>query len=223
MHMFKNTVGKKIVMSVTGMSLIAFILLHLMGNLTLFSGPAGINAYSAALHRFGSFVLIFRLIIIAMFSLHVFYGIQLTLENRVAKPQAYAVRQDLSSTFAGKNMIWTGLLIAAFLCYHLLQFTFQVTDPGIAAGRHMDAMDRPDVFMMVVLSFRKSFISAGYIFFLACLGLHLSHSIQSSLQTLGLHSEKAFPLIVRGGTIMAILIFLGFISIPLVVLSGLVK
>ena len=223
MYIFESSVGRKIVMSITGMSLIAFILVHLMGNLTLYSGPDGINAYSAALHRFGGVILVFRLVMVTMLSLHIIYGIRLTLENRSAKPQAYAVRKDLASTFAGRNMIWSGLLIAAFLIYHLLHFTFQVTDPSVAAGRHMDAMGRPDVFMMVVLSFRKSFVSLGYIFFLAALGLHLSHSIQSSVQTLGLHSEKTFPLIVRGGTLAAILIFLGFISFPLVVLSGLLK
>lgn len=223
MHMFESTVGRKIVMSVTGLALSAFILVHLLGNFTLYSGSDGINAYSATLHRFGAVILVFRLVMLTMFSLHVLYGIQLTFENRAAKPQAYAVRKDLASTFAGKNMIWTGLLIAAFLIYHLLHFTFQITDPEIAAGRHMDAMGRPDVFMMVILSFRKSFVSAGYIFFLAALGLHLSHSIQSSLQTLGLHSETTFPLILRGGTLVAILIFLGFISFPLVVLTGLLK
>ena len=161
MHMFESTVGRKIVMSVTGLALSAFILVHLLGNFTLYSGSDGINAYSATLHRFGAVILVFRLVMLTMFSLHVLYGIQLTFENRAAKPQAYAVRKDLASTFAGKNMIWTGLLIAAFLIYHLLHFTFQVTDPQIAAGRHMDAMGRPDVFMMVVLSFRKSFVSAG--------------------------------------------------------------
>lgn len=223
MHMFESSVGRKMVMSVSGMFLMAFVLLHLIGNFSLFSGPDGINAYAEFLHRFGPAVWAFRLIMVIMFSLHVFFGIQLTLENRAAKPQTYAVSKSLASTPAGKNMIWTGLLIAAFLFYHLLQFTFQVTNPEISASRHLDAMGRPDLFIMAVLSFRKYFVSVVYVFALASLGLHLSHSIQSSLQTLGLQTEKTHPLIVRGGTLAAILIFLGFVSLPLFVLTGLLR
>ncbi len=108
---------------------------------------------------------------LTMFSLHVFYGTRLTLENQDAKPLGYAVTERLQTTFEGRNMIWTGLLIGTFLVYHLLQFTFQVTDPGISANRHPDAMGRPDVFMMVVLSFRKFFVSFTYILAMGTLGI----------------------------------------------------
>ena len=203
--------------------MIAFVVVHLLGNSSMFHGPDGINAYAKALHRFGPLVWAFRLTLLAMFSLHIFYGIQLALENRTAKPQGYALKGNLQTTFAARNMIWTGLLMGAFLVYHLLHFTFQVTNPDIASGSHLDAMGRPDVFTMVVLSFRNFLISFVYICAMCALGLHLSHSIQSAFQTLGLNGEKTFPAIRKGGMLAAIIIFLGFVSFPVVILAGLLK
>ena len=203
--------------------MIAFVVVHLLGNTSMYHGRDGINAYAKAIHRSTSLVWAFRLTLLAMFSLHVFYGIQLALENRDAKPQGYALNGNLQTTFAGRNMIWTGLLIVAFVVYHLLHFTFQVTNPDISARSHLDAMGRPDVFTMVVLSFQNFYISFVYIFAMCALGLHLSHSIQSLFQTLGLNSEKTFQAITKGGTIAAIIIFLGFAAFPVVILAGLLR
>ncbi|MDA8083363.1 MAG: succinate dehydrogenase cytochrome b subunit [Nitrospiraceae bacterium] len=218
-----TAVGRKIVMSVTGVSMIAFVTVHLLGNSTLYAGPEGINAYAAALHRFGVVIWAFRLTLFAMFSLHVIYGVQLYLDNRVAKPNGYAVAKNIASTFAGRNMIWTGLLIAGFVFYHLLQFTFQTVGPGPAAAAHPDSAGRPDVFTMVVQGLGSYAVSGLYCIGLAAVGLHLGHSIQSAVQTLGLNSERSLPLVIRGGTLAALLIFLGFISIPLAILAGVVK
>ena len=219
----KSPVGRKIVMAVSGFSMLAFVVVHLLGNSTIYAGPDGMNAYAEALHRFPLLIWTFRLMLCAMFFLHVFYGIVLTLENRAAKPQTYTVRKNIRATFAGRTMIWTGLLIGVFIVYHLLHFTLQVTNPEIAASRHPDAMGRPDVFMMVVLSFRKLAISIVYVGAMIGLGLHLSHSIQSALQTAGLNGERSFPLVVRGGTIAAILIFLGFAAFPVVIFAGILR
>ncbi len=223
MYLLKNSVGKKLIMSVTGFLMIAFVAMHLLGNTSLYHGPDGINAYATALHRFPFIVWAFRLALLAIFSLHVFYGIQLALENQTAKPQGYAINGNIQTTFAGRNMIWTGLLIGAFLVYHLLHFTFQVTNPGISSRNHLDVLGRPDVFRMVVFSFQNFFISIVYIFAMCALGLHLSHSIQSMFQTIGLNCEKTFPAIRKGGTLAAIIIFLGFAAFPVVILAGLLK
>ena len=219
----RSPVGRKIVMAVSGFSMIAFVVAHLLGNSTIYSGPGGINAYAETLHRFPFLLWLVRLILFVMFSLHVFYGVSLTLENRAAKQQAYEVKKYIRASFAGRNMIWTGLLIGAFIVYHLLHFTFQVTNPEIAAFGHPDAMGRPDVFMMVVLSFRKLVISMVYVGAMMALGLHLGHSIQSAFQTAGLNGERSFPIVVKGGTIAAILIFLGFAAFPIVIFAGLLK
>lgn len=223
MRFFRSQVGRKIVMAVSGFSMLAFVVVHLLGNTSMYSGPDGMNAYAQMLHQFPFLLWVFRLILLAMLYVHVFYGIALALENRAAKPKNYAVEKNIEATFAGRNMIWSGLLIGMFLVYHLLHFTFQVTDPGTAASRHLDALGRPDVFKMVVLSFRKLAISVVYVVAMSALGLHLGHSIQSLLQTMGLNNDSTFPLFVRGGTVAAILISLGFAAFPIIIFAGILR
>ena len=221
--MLNNQVARKIVMSITGLAMIAFVILHLLGNSTIFSGPDGINAYAMVLHRFGILMWTFRIFLAAIVSLHIFFGIQLKLENGTARPAKYAVTEYIASTFAGRNMIWTGLLIGAFIAFHLLHFTLQLIYPESAAFTHLDASGRHDVFRMVVGSFRNLDVAALYLFGLAALGLHLMHSIQSSFQTLGMNSEGTFPFVVKGGAIAAVIIFLGFAAFPVTIFAGLLK
>lgn len=219
-NFFKSPVGRKLVMSVSGLVMLVFVIVHLLGNTSIFSGPGGINTYAMALHRLGPLLWAFRLVMIVMFGLHVFYGIQLTLENRAAKPEEYAVDKNIESTFAGRNIIWTGLIIAVFVAYHLFQFTFQVIDPQLSAGRNSDMLGRPDVYLMVVSAFRSIPVSIGYVFAMAILGLHLMHGIQGAPQTLGLNNEKTLPVIVKTGLIAALLIFIGYTAIPASVVAG---
>jgi len=221
--MLKNQVLKKIVMSVSGFAMTAFVILHLLGNTTIFAGPDGINEYAKTLHRFGGIIWVLRLFLAGAFSLHVFFGISLKLENRAAKSTRYAVKEYITSTFAGRNAVWTGLLIGAFLGFHLLHFTLQVILPEYSAAVHADAGGRPDVFMMVVGGFSNLSVAGLYLCGLGALGLHLMHGIQSAFQTIGMNSERTFPLIVRGGLIAAALIFLGFASFPITIFSGLLK
>ncbi|MBI5075122.1 MAG: succinate dehydrogenase cytochrome b subunit [Nitrospirae bacterium] len=222
MILFQNRVGRKIVMSLTGLAMVIFVIIHLLGNASLFSGPDGINAYGKLLHSLGAFLWLIRLIMLTALCLHILFGIHLTLENRAAKPQRYAVRKDLSSTFAGRNMIWTGLLIASYLLYHLLHFTLEVIYPGLAAYQNPDAAGRPDIFMMVVLSFRNISVAGLYVLAMGALALHLSHGIQSMFQTLGLNNERTLPAVIKIGTIAAVVLFLGYISIPVSIVAGLV-
>ncbi len=220
--LLQNMVGRKIVMSVTGLAMVIFVIIHLLGNTSLFSGPDGINAYGKLLHSLGAFLWLVRLTMLSTLCLHIFFGIHLTLENRAAKPQRYAVRKDLSATLAGRNMIWTGLLIAIYLVYHLLHFTLEIIYPGLSAYQNPDAAGRPDIFMMVVLSFRNISIASLYVLAMGALTLHLSHGIQSMFQTLGLNNEKTLPAVIKIGTIAAMIIFLGYISIPVSIFAGLV-
>lgn len=215
-------IGRKTVMAVSGLMMVLFVIAHLLGNTLVFAGPNGINAYAAKLHELVPLVWTSRLVMVILFLLHVFYGIQLTLENNKARPTAYAVDRGLSATFAGKSMIWTGLIIGVFLIYHLLQFTFQVTNPSIAAMRNFDPLGRPDVFHMVVLSLQNNLVSLTYIVALGALGFHLTHGIQSFFQTLGLNNETTFPVIVKSGKLTALIIFLGYITIPVTIVVGIV-
>lgn len=216
-------VARKIIMSVTGFFLVWFLAVHLLGYLAIYYGPGGINTYAETLKGLGAFIWPLRMALLILVSLHIFLGIQLTLENRRAKPEKYSVTKKLRSTFAARNMIWTGLLTASFLIYHLLHFTFQVANPEISASRHPDVMGRPDVYTMVVLGFRSIAVSSVYILALFSLALHLSHGIQSMFQSVGLNTEKTELLMTRAGLIAAIVLFLGFISIPVAVLAGVVR
>ncbi len=216
-----STVGRKILMTITGQMMIIFVLLHMLGNSTIYFSH--LNAYAAALHALPFLLWAVRLFMFSMLCLHVWLGIVVTLENRKAKPQTYSVTNHLSATFAGRNMIWTGSLIAAFLFYHLLHFTVQVITPQSSALRNPDALGRPDVFMMVVQSFRHASIAAVYLLSVAALLLHLMHGIQSSFQTWGANNDRTMPFVRGGGTAAAAVLFLGYAAIPVVIVAGLLK
>jgi succinate dehydrogenase / fumarate reductase cytochrome b subunit len=216
-----STVGRKLVMAATGQLMVLFLIFHVLGNATIYFGL--LNAYAAHLQALPPLVWFFRLGLITLFSFHIFYGILLTLENNAAKPQTYVVRNDLSATVAGRNMIWTGAVVGSFLIYHLLHFTFQVTNPAFAAAKHLDALGRPDVFTMVLKSFHNFGIASVYILAMTALWLHLSHGIQSSFQTWGLNSEKSLPVIKRTGAIAAVILFLAYIAVPIVIAMRIVR
>jgi succinate dehydrogenase / fumarate reductase cytochrome b subunit len=217
----ETTVGRKILMAFTGQMMLLFVVVHVLGNTSLYF--RNLNAYAAAVHAMPLLLWLFRVFMAAVLVIHVYLGIVLTLENKKAKPLAYAVNTRLSATFAGRNMIWTGSLIGGFLIYHLLHFTFQLIDPAVSAIKNADSLGRPDVLMMVVRSFQDSGIAALYVTSLAGLLLHLSHGIQSSFQTWGLNNAESQPVITRGGTIAATALFLGYVAIPVCILMGILK
>ncbi len=224
MNLLTSTVGRKILMAVTGLMLVCFITVHLMGNLSVFAGADGINAYAKHLHDLGPLVWVFRLAMLGLFAVHITFGIQLYLENKAATPETYAVQKTLVTTFSAKTMIFTGLIILTFLVYHLLHFTVQVTNPEISASHlPLDAAMRPDVFSMVVLSFQKVFISVIYIIAMVALFLHLSHGVSSWVQTLGWSTGPSQDKVTAIGKIVAIVYGLAYIAIPLFILARIVK
>jgi succinate dehydrogenase / fumarate reductase cytochrome b subunit len=216
-----STVGRKILMAFTGQMMLLFVIIHLLGNTTIYFSK--LNAYAAALHALPILLWMVRLFMAAMLCLHLLFGIVITLENRKAKPESYAVTNHLSNTFAGRNMIWTGAVTGGFLVYHLLHFTVQIIDPAVSAIRHPDALGRPDVLMMVILSFQDIGIAALYVTSVAGLMLHLSHGIQSSIQSWGLNNERTLPMFIKMGTVLSVILFLGYAAIPVVIVMGMVK
>jgi succinate dehydrogenase / fumarate reductase cytochrome b subunit len=217
----RSSVGRKVLMATTGLAMILFIVLHLLGNATIYS--RSVNDYAAYLHSFPVMIWLVRAVLFTLLALHIITGIQLYFENRRAKPEDYTVRKMLRATFAGRTMIWTGLLTGGFLVYHLLHFTIQVTNPELSSSANLDAEGKPDVFNMVIASFQQTFISLTYISAMAALLLHLMHGIQSSFQTLGLNNEQTLPVMIKVGSVAAGIIFLGYISIPAVILLSLMK
>lgn len=217
----ENTVARKLLMAFTGWLMIIFVVVHALGNSTMYF--SGLNAYAAALRVFPPFLWAVRLVMLAAVVVHGSVGIALFIENRRAQSRPSVMKQNLASTFTGRNMIWTGAAIAGFLVYHLLHFTLQMVDPASAAVNNPDSSGRPDVFLMVVRAFEQTGVSAFYVAGTAALLLHLGHGIQSSFQTWGLNSERAFPYIRRGGLLAAIALFLAYASIPVAIIAGLLE
>jgi succinate dehydrogenase / fumarate reductase cytochrome b subunit len=218
MRLFSDSIGRKVVMAVTGLLMVLFVVGHLLGNLSIFAGPDGINAYAEKLHSLGPVLWVVRVVMVVSVILHVVFSIQITLENAAAKPDKYAVARSLKATFAGKNMIWTGVLLGAFIGYHLLQFTFRVT-PDLVLGE--DPQSRFDVYTMVVSSLRLLPIGLVYLAAMVTLFLHLSHGIQSTFQSLGWSNSKLLPEYGRWGKVVSGLFLIGYGAIPVLVLVGL--
>ncbi len=217
MRLFSDSIGRKAVMAITGLLMILFVVGHLLGNLTIFAGPNGINAYAAKLHEIAPVVWGTRIVMAVSVLLHLILSIQITLENSAAKPDRYAVQKTLRASFAGKTMIWTGVIIAAFVGYHLLQFTFRIT-PNLVLGE--DAQSRFDVYTMVVSSLQGTLTALVYVVAMVSLFLHLSHGIQSAFQTLGLSNGKLLPRWGVLGMVVSGIFLVGFGSIPAVILAG---
>jgi succinate dehydrogenase / fumarate reductase cytochrome b subunit len=228
MQLLTSSIGRKILMAITGQAMVLFAVIHLLGNSSIFGWlNGGINAYAEHLHSLPLPIIMgFRLVMLALVCIHIWFGIQLTLENRGGRPKEYAVKTTQKVTFASENMIWTGLLLLAFIVYHLLQFTFQVVNPETAALTHPVPLHGnmvPNVFGMVVSDFKTFMGSFIYVGAMVLLFLHLSHGIQSFFQTMGWSCDKSQPILVKAGTLVALVLFLGYVSIPLFIFVGILK
>jgi len=228
MQFTSSSIGRKILMAITGQAMVLFAVVHLLGNSSIFGWlNGGINAYAEHLHSLPLPIIMgFRLVLLAIVCVHIWFGIQLTIENRGGRPQEYAVKSTQKATFASENMIWTGSLLALFLVYHLAHFTFQVVNPETAALTNLVPLHNemvPDVMGMVVAGFKNIFVSFIYVGAMVALFLHLSHGIQSFFQTMGWSCDKSQPIIIKLGTLVALALFLGYVTIPLTIFAGILK
>ncbi|WP_282002978.1 succinate dehydrogenase cytochrome b subunit [Geotalea uraniireducens] len=219
MQLLTSNVGRKVLMAITGQFLVLFIVIHMLGNSSIFI-PGGINAYAEHLHSLPPLVWGFRGIILVVAAIHIIFGVQLSLENRAANADSYAVKNLKRATLSSLSMLYTGLLLLTFIIYHLLQFTIHAT-PDVVMG--IDAQGRPDVFHMVVGSFQHGIIAFIYIAAMVTLFMHLAHGIQSFFQTMGWNNDKTLPVIGKIGKVVAVVLLLGYASIPLFIVSGILK
>lgn len=221
MQLTQSSVGRKIIMAVTGIVLVAFVCVHLLGNSSLFVGADAINAYAQKLHSLGPFVWVFRLVMLVAFALHIAFGIQLTLENKAATPEANVQVKRLKTGFGAETMIVSGLVMLAFVIYHLLHFTVRVTNPEIYVPLGDQGM--VDVFYMVVKGFGNAVPVIAYVFGMAFLFLHVGHGFQSLFQTLGLSNDKSLPVMGMVSKLVGFVLLLGYIAIPLSIVFGIIK
>ena len=216
---FSSSIGKKWVVAVTAIVLLGYVLGHLVGNLQIFLGPERINAYAAFLHSMPKILWVVRAFLIAAFVLHIVMTLKLVAENRGARQSSYERRNSVQARIATRTMALSGLIVLAFVLYHLAQFTVRVTD----ARFHSLPRGEFDVYTMVILGFQNLWVSGFYVVAIFLLCLHLSHGLQSMFQTLGINSATLRPILMRGGQLIAWAIFLGYVSIPIAVLANVLK
>jgi succinate dehydrogenase / fumarate reductase cytochrome b subunit len=213
---WQSTNGKKVIMAVTGFMMFAFVIGHMLGNLQMFEAPEHINAYGHFLHNLGELLWIERGVLLLAIVLHITATIQLALRSKAARPIGYSRRQAINSSYASRTMYWSGPIVLAFIIFHLLQFTAGYIHPHaqFVAG---------DVYGNVVSGFQVWWVSAWYIFAIILLGLHLSHGLASMFQSVGLAHPRLSPILKNAARSVALLIVLGYISIPISVLLGFIK
>ena len=204
-RLWQSSVGKKAVMAVTGLVLVAYIISHVLANLLVFAGPDRINRYAALLHGTGAALWGARLVLFVAAILHVVAAVQLTLQSRAARPERYAGgREPQVSTLAGRTMRWGGVLILVFLVYHILHFT--------TGAAHPDFVEL-NPYHNVVTGFRNPWVAGFYTIAMIALGLHLYHGVWSSGRSLGLSQPSPRPFHRRLALVLAGFIGLGFTAI----------
>ena len=219
----QSSIGKKWIVALTGLVLVAYVLGHLAGNLQIFlPNKTRINMYGAFLHSLGPLLWVIRAFLLGCFAVHIITTIQLACENRLARPDRYEGATYRKATWAGRSMVISGLIVLCFVIFHILHFTAHVVRPDFDNLREIlpNGIERHDVFKMVVLGFQDKAASCFYILGMILLCMHLSHGFGSFVQTLGLNSSKVAPWLDYGGRVLATIICIGYISIPIAVMTG---
>lgn len=216
-----SSIGKKILMAITGITFIGFVSGHLVGNLQIFLGQEKLNTYAELLHHLGGLLWIVRGTLLVFLAIHVWTAIRLYFQNRSARPVSYRKQESIEAGVTSKTMIWSGLGILLYVVYHLLHFTFVVTNPEYAGLT--DSAGRFDVYSMVILGYQNYLISGVYIVAMLSLAFHINHALPSLFQTLGLNRPSVRPWLKRLGTLAALLFFFGYCSMPAAVLLNIIK
>ena len=234
---FRSSIGRKILMAVSGVILIGFVIGHLVGNLQIFQDPDHINGYAAFLRQLGPLLWIARLVIVASVVIHVWAATTLALENAAARGGGPSVKHTIQATLASRTMRLTGYVVLAFVIYHLAQFTWGWAQaatfkenlkhytlhgdyhfagfPVVKAGTEVE-----DVHSMVILGFQNPLVSLFYIVAVGLLSFHLLHGFDSLFQTLGLRSARWARGLRAFALLFCALYFLGNLAIPGAVLAG---
>ena len=219
-RVYGSSLGKKYIMAITGLLLFLFVIVHMLGNLQVYIGRDAMNAYAELLKSKPGLLWTLRTGLFIVAVLHIVSALQLAAENQNARPERYAAGKPIA-TFASRTILVSGLIVLAFIVYHLMHFTLGVTNPEFLELH--DSLKRHDVYQMVVDAFRNPWVSAFYIISMGLLCLHLSHGVCSSFQSLGIRRRAAAAALNRFAQVAATLIFVGNCSIPLSIYLKVVK
>lgn len=211
-------------MAITGLIMVGFLLMHMYGNLKVFMGAEAFDHYAHWLKGdilyplvpSGWFIWIFRAFLLAAIVAHIWSAAVLTGRAHAARSSNYVQHKRLAQTYAARTMRWGGVILAGFLVFHLLQFTAQVVTTGFRAGS--------EPYDMVIASFSQWWVTLAYLVWVAIVCLHVRHGVWSALTTLGAHtSPKARGFLNGLAWVIAIVLFVGFMIMPLAVQFGWVK
>jgi len=210
----RSSIGRKVIMAVTGIVLFGFVLGHMAGNLQAFAGPTKLDDYGHALRKLPALLWGVRLGLLAAAALHVWAAASLTRTSRGARRQEYRTLRPQDSSYASRSMRISGVVLLAFIVYHLLHFTFGSVHPDFVEGA---------VTHNVVTGFQVLWVTGVYVVAMACLALHLWHGVWSMTQTLGLAHPRYDALRENAATVFTVVVVLGFLAVPIGVLVGLIR
>jgi succinate dehydrogenase / fumarate reductase cytochrome b subunit len=214
-----STVGRKLVIALTGLSLFLFIIAHLTGNLTLvFGGSNAFNTYAHRLTSLGPLLYVVEFLLAATFIFHMTLAIITTLQNKSARKDKYVMLKSAGrvskKTISSRSMIYSGIIIITFTIIHLITFKY---GPGIKEG-YVTVLGNEnvrDLFRLVVEEFQKEWYVIWYVFAMLFLGFHLRHGFWSAFQSLGMNNPALSRVLYPLGLMFAIILALGFIFLPL--------
>jgi succinate dehydrogenase / fumarate reductase cytochrome b subunit len=229
-NLFCSSLGRKYVMAVTGGVMFLFVIGHLLGNLQVFISPDQINAYGHFLQSNLEIIWPARIVLLGCVGLHIWAANSLTRENVAARPVDYAVWEPTAASYAARTMVWSGVIVAVFIIYHLLHYTVMVPAVNLTGHDFADLRDPPgdplgrhDIYRMMILGFSHPAVSLFYVAGVGLLCLHLSHGASAMWQSLGWKKNAYAPLLDRAARWGSLAIFLGYASIPLAVLLKVIK
>ena len=215
-----TSLGSKVLIALSGLALAGFVVFHMLGNLQVFQGQEALNSYAALLREMPMALWSVRLTLLAIVALHIGLSVRLAVHNQRARPVGYVVRHYRRASVASRTMALTGSLLLLFIVFHLLHLTAGLVDP--AAHNRLDVRGHRDVFGNIVHAFQNPVLVLIYLIGQAVLGLHLSHALSSSLQTLGMEHPMLDRLFRGVGPLIAILVVVGNTAIVLAIAFGLV-
>ncbi|MGD1951564.1 MAG: succinate dehydrogenase cytochrome b subunit [Leptolyngbyaceae cyanobacterium] len=217
--LYQSSIGKKLITGVSGLALVTFVILHMLGNLILLVSADGYNRYGYLLERSGPLFWLIELALLGIVVFHILMGVQIFLGRLQARPQRYATYKSAGApsyqSLSSRTMIVTGLVLGSFLVWHLLTFKFGVryTVPG---------SDMRDLARLVIEKFRQPVYTVSYIGVITILATHLRHGIWSALQSLGALNANIRPAIYATSLVLAVGIATGFVVLPLAIYFGFV-
>lgn len=216
-----STIVIKVIMALTGLGLTAFVLVHMAGHLQMFAGKDAYNSYAHGLQSLGAVKWIARLGLLGTVCAHIACAVTLKMRNQAARPVGYAGSLDRQKTsLAATIMLEGGLVVLAFIIYHIAHFTLGVVH---TEGANLVDGDRRDIFTYFVMSFQSPIIVGTYLVATLALTAHLAHGVQSVFKTLGIAVGRYRPLVELVGPAFAGTIFIGFILPPLACFFGLIN